>query len=64
MGDAIIPLVVNELIQPDNFIALQLYDRLQNEPRLLVEHSAEDDLILEGEQGRAHRTVRTYIRNR
>lgn len=64
MGEMIIPLVVNELVNPDNFIALQLYDRLQYKPTLLIEHNAEDDFILEGEQGRAQRTVRTYLRNR
>ena len=48
----------------ENFFALQLYERLQQQPTLLIEHDAEDDIILEGEQGRAFRTVKTYLKNK
>ncbi len=61
MGEQIIPLVVAKLIEPDNFFALQLYERLQQKPNLLTEINVNDDLILEGEQGRAYKTVKKYF---
>lgn len=64
MGEKIIPLVIEKLMDKDNFFALQLYERLQQKSTLLIEHNADDDIILEGEQGRAFRTVRTYLKNK
>jgi predicted transcriptional regulator len=61
MGEQIIPLVVAKLIESDNFFALQLYERLQQKPNLLIEINIKDDLILEGEQGRAYKTVKKYF---
>ena len=64
MGEAIVPLLILKLMDKNNFIALQLYERLQRKPNLLVEHNVMDELVLEGEQGRAFRTVKAYIRNK
>ncbi|MFH0893431.1 MAG: hypothetical protein V2A54_03255 [Bacteroidota bacterium] len=64
MGEKIVPLVIQKLMDEENFFALQLYERLQKQPNLLIEHNVNDDIILEGEQGRAFRTVKTYFKNK
>jgi hypothetical protein len=64
MDTAIIPLVVDKLTEEDNFFALSLYEKLQRNPHLLVARNADDDSIMEGEQGRAYRTIMAYLRNR
>ena len=64
MGPAIIPLVVESLADPMNFFALQLYDAIQPNEQLLVQYEADDERILEGEQGRAHRVVQSWFANR
>jgi hypothetical protein len=64
MGPGIIPLVVESLADPENFIALQLYDAIQPNDRLLVQYELDDERILEGEQGRARRVVQVWFTNR
>jgi hypothetical protein len=64
LGPGILPLVVEKLADPDNFLALQLYDAIQPEDRLLVQYGPEDERIVEGEQGRARRVVHAWITNR
>jgi hypothetical protein len=63
LGPAILPLVVEKLTGPDNFLGLQLYDALQPNDRLIVQFEPEDELILEGEQGRARRVVQIWFAN-
>jgi hypothetical protein len=64
LGPAVLPLVVEKLADPENFLALQLYDALQTEPNLLVHFEPDDERILEGEQGRARRVVQAWFANR
>jgi hypothetical protein len=64
LGPSIIPLVVEALSDPENFIALQLYDAIQPDPRLIIQFEAEDQRILEGEQGRARRVVEHWLTTR
>jgi hypothetical protein len=64
MGPAILPLVVEKLADPENFLALQLYDAIQPDEHLIVQYGSEDERILEGEQGRARRVVETWLANR
>jgi hypothetical protein len=64
MGPAIIPLVVESLADPENFLALQLYDAIQPNDKLLVQFEPDDERILEGEQGRAQRVVQAWFANR
>jgi hypothetical protein len=61
LGPGILPLVVEKLADPENFLALQLYDAIQPDPTLVVHFEADDQRILEGEQGRARRTVETWL---
>jgi hypothetical protein len=61
MGTAILPLVVEKLLQSDNFPTLVLYDVLQPDPDLVIRYSPEDPRQIEGEQARARRTVLLWI---
>jgi hypothetical protein len=63
LGPRILPLVVEGLTDPDNFFALQLYDAIQPNGQLVVQYGPDDERILEGEQGRAWRTVQAWFAN-
>jgi hypothetical protein len=63
IGPTILPLVIEALSDPENFLALQLYDAIQPNQRLLVQFGPDDERILEGEQGRARRTVQVWFVN-
>jgi len=62
-GPAIIPLVIESLADPSNFMALQLYDAIQTDARLLVQFDTDDVRILTGEQGRAREVVHLWLAN-
>jgi hypothetical protein len=64
LGPNILPLVVQRMAEPENFFVLMLYEQLQGDPtlRIMAEPSAPE--FLEGEQGRAIRTVRRYLSDR
>jgi hypothetical protein len=64
LGPRILPLVVEKLADPDNFLALTLYDAIQPDEKLLVQFGGGDERILEGEQGRARRVVQAWFANR
>jgi hypothetical protein len=64
LGPAILPLVIEQLADPENFFALQLYDALQSNEKLLVQFEPDDERILEGEQGRAQRVVQAWFANK
>jgi len=63
LGPAILPLIIEQLADPENFLALQLYDAMQPSERLLVQFGPADERILEGEQGRARRVVHAWFAN-
>jgi hypothetical protein len=63
-GPTILPLVVEKLADPENFLALQLYDAIQPSEKLLVQFEPDDERILEGEQGRSRRVVQAWFANR
>lgn len=64
LGPAILPLIIGQLADPENFFALQLYDALQPNEKLVVQFKPDDERILEGEQGRAQRVVQTWFANK
>jgi hypothetical protein len=64
LGPAILPLVIESLADPENFLALQLYDAMQSDEKLLVQYEPDDERIVEGEQGRARRVVQAWFANR
>lgn len=64
LGPAILPLLIERLADPENFLALQLYDALQSDENLLVQYEPDDERIIEGEQGRARRVVQAWFANR
>ncbi len=55
LGPRILPLVVNKLLQPDEFFALQLYDVLQDRPELRADKRGKS------EQTRALATARLWL---
>ena len=61
LGPKILPLLVERLTEPDNFLALQLYDTLQPSPKLIVQFEPDDERILSGEQGRAQEVVKQWL---
>lgn len=63
LGPRILPLVVEKLADPENFLALQLYDAIQPNEQLIVQYEPDDERILEGEQGRALHVVQTWFAN-
>jgi hypothetical protein len=63
LGPAALPLVIEALANPENFLALQLYDAMQPNERLVLHIAAGDERILEGEQGRARRVVQAWFAN-
>jgi len=63
LGPVILPLVIEQLADPENFFALQLYDTIQANESLLVQFEPDDERILEGEQGRAQRVVAAWFAN-
>jgi hypothetical protein len=63
LGPAIIPFVIEKLADPENFLALQLYDAIQPNETLLVQFEPDDERIPEGEQGRAQRVVQAWFAN-
>ncbi len=64
LGPVILPLLIEKLADPQNFLALQLYDVMQTDENLLVQYEPGDERIVEGEQGRARRVVQSWFTNR
>jgi hypothetical protein len=46
-----------------NFLALPAYEKLADK-RAIISIDANDEKVLEGEQGRAYRTVKLYLSSR
>ena len=63
MGHEVLPLVVNKLTDPENFLALQLFEALEIDAGARIDIDPSDETIFEGEQGRARRTVDRWIAN-
>lgn len=63
MGVEIIPLIMEKLLDENNFMLLVLYDDLQVVDDLLIQYSKDEDLtiLLEGEQTRAKRTIKKWL---
>jgi hypothetical protein len=55
LGPKVLPLIVDKLLQPSEFFALQLYDTIERRPNLREENR---DL---GEQKRALATARRWL---
>jgi hypothetical protein len=63
LGTEIIPLLMEKLLDPDEFFALQAVDRLIR-PEYVISKSPGDPSIFLGEQGRAFETVKQWIRTK
>jgi hypothetical protein len=62
LGKDIIPLLINKLMDESNFLALPAYESLAGK-RLTVAIDSKSEQVLEGEQGRAYRTVKLFLNN-
>jgi len=60
LGKEILPLLAFRLTDENNFLALPAFEELADK-RFIVTINAADEKVLEGEQGRAFRTVRNWI---
>lgn len=61
MGNYIIPLLLEKLLNEENFFALVLYDDLQQNSQLKITYNNKDNNCLEGEQNRAKRTIKLWL---
>ena len=61
MGSVIIPLIMEKLLDEENFFMLPLYGTLQLDSNLKIVYNKNDRKCLEGEQNRARRTVRMWV---
>jgi hypothetical protein len=60
LGKDILPLLVSKLMDEANFLALPAFEELADKKHI-IRINAEDEKVLEGEQGRAFRTVKNWI---
>jgi hypothetical protein len=60
LGKSIVPLLANKLMDESNFLALSAFEQLAGK-RLTIAINPDDETVLEGEQGRAYRTVKNYL---
>lgn len=60
MGEPIVPLLMEKLVDPNQFFALQLVEHLGRQ-EVIAEFEADDPAVLEGEQERAAATVRQWL---
>ncbi|MGB3006291.1 MAG: hypothetical protein WBC06_07270 [Chitinophagaceae bacterium] len=61
MGKSIVPLLAKKLMDDSNFLALPAFEKIVATKKLVIIIDASDERILEGEQGRAYRTVKNYL---
>lgn len=61
MGNAILPLLAKKLMDESNFMALPAFEKLAANKKLVMRINAKSEQVLEGEQGRAYRTVKNYL---
>ena len=63
MGGIIIPLIMQKLIEKENFFALQLYTRVQSNTELIADHNLFSENFLSGEQGLANKNLQLYLQS-
>lgn len=61
MGKDILPLLAKKLMDESNFMALPAFEKLAANKKLVIRINAKSEQVLEGEQGRAFRTVKNYL---
>lgn len=63
MGKVIIPLLVNEMMKEANFLVLPAFEKLAPK-QFIIPIDSSSERVLEGEQGRAFRTVKNFLSKR
>jgi hypothetical protein len=64
LGKIILPLLANKMTNDSNFLALPAFEQLAKDKKMIIRIDSADERILEGEQGRAYRTVKNYLAGR
>ena len=64
MGKQIIPLIMERLMNPSNFYLLVLYEAVQESDKQVITYKNDDTNVLEGEQNRAIRCVKKWLKNK
>ena len=64
LGNSILPLLAEKLMDEKNFLALPAYEALQKNKKLITKIDAGDIKILAGEQGRVYETLKNYLKPR
>jgi hypothetical protein len=61
MGKTILPLLAKKLMTESNFMALPAFENIAADKKLIIRIDAKSEQVLEGEQGRAYRTIKNYL---
>lgn len=61
MGREILPLLAKKLADESNFMALPAFEKIADDKKLQVRIDSKSEQVLEGEQGRAFRTLKKYL---
>ncbi|HEX4876417.1 MAG TPA: hypothetical protein VFV31_07065 [Chitinophagaceae bacterium] len=61
MGNDILPLLAKKLMDEKNFMALPAFEKIAANKKWKITIDAKSELVLEGEQGRAYRTLKNYL---
>jgi hypothetical protein len=64
MGKDVLPLLANKMTDDSNFLILPAFEQIAKDKKLIIRIDSSDERILEGEQGRAYRTVKNYLTSR
>jgi hypothetical protein len=62
LGKVILPLLATKLMDENNFLALPAFEELADK-KIIIKIDANDEKVLEGEQGRTFRTIKNYLDN-
>lgn len=63
LGKDILPLLAKKLMDESNFMALPAFEKIAASRKLIIRIDSSSEQVLEGEQGRAYRTVKNYLAN-
>lgn len=61
MGKDILPLLGKKLMDESNFMALPAFEKIAANKKLVIPIHSASEQVLEGEQGRAYRTMKNYL---
>lgn len=63
LGKDVLPLLAKKMMDESNFMALPAFEKIAGSRKLIIRIDPDSEQVLEGEQGRAYRTVKNYLAN-